>query len=56
MKESLTIWLMAGSLVLNVAASRLIVKALVEKRRRGFWHGWILFSGSLSLMLLALYH
>lgn len=56
MNESLTIWLMAGSLVLNVAASRLIVKALVEKRRRVLWRGWVLFSISLCLILFAIYH
>lgn len=55
MKEAAAIWLMGGSLVLNVAASRLIVKALVEKRRRGFWLGWILFAISLGLILFAVY-
>lgn len=56
MKEAATIWLMGGSLILNVAASRLIVKALLEKRRRGFWLGWILFSISLCLILFAIYY
>jgi len=55
MEEAAAIWLMGGSLVLSVVASRLIVKAFVDKKRRGFWLGWVLFSISLGLILFAVY-
>lgn len=47
--------LMAASLMLAIMASRLIVKALLDRHWKAFLGGVLLFLVSLSIMLVALY-